>query len=60
MAVLTSADDVLYSFASRNVAIRADMSVSTLGEAMNSGWRIVIRCAWGKRDAMKSRREQAN
>jgi DNA-directed RNA polymerase subunit RPC12/RpoP len=33
------------------------MSVSTLGEAMNAGWRITMRCAWGNRDGLKSRRE---
>jgi hypothetical protein len=33
------------------------MSISTLGEAMNAGWRITMRCAWGKRDAMKTVRE---
>jgi DNA-directed RNA polymerase subunit RPC12/RpoP len=33
------------------------MPVETLGEAWNSGWRITMRCAWGKRDGMKSIRE---
>jgi hypothetical protein len=33
------------------------MAVSTLGDAMNLSWRITMRCAWGKRDAMKSIRE---
>jgi hypothetical protein len=33
------------------------MSVETLGEAYSLGWRIKVRCAWGKRDAMKSIRE---
>jgi hypothetical protein len=33
------------------------MAVATLGEAMNLSWRITMRCAWGKRDAMKSVRE---
>ena len=32
------------------------MSVETLGEAFSSGWELTARCAWGKRDAMKSRR----
>lgn len=31
--------------------------VSTLGEAWDAGWRIRVRCAWGKRDGMKSIRE---
>jgi hypothetical protein len=33
------------------------MTVSTLGEAHDLGWRITVRCAWGRREAMKSRRE---
>lgn len=33
------------------------MAVETLGEAYRAGWRITARCAWGKRDAMKSIRE---
>ncbi len=33
------------------------MAVETLGEAFSLGWRITARCAWGKRDAMKSIRE---
>lgn len=33
------------------------MAVDTLGEAFSQGWRISVRCAWGKRDAMKSIRE---
>jgi hypothetical protein len=36
---------------------RDAMAVETLGEAFDHGWRITARCAWGKRDAMKSRRE---
>ena len=31
--------------------------VETLGEAWDNQWRIEVRCAWGKRDAMKSIRE---
>jgi hypothetical protein len=31
--------------------------VETLGEARNGGWKITVRCAWGKREAMKSIRE---
>jgi hypothetical protein len=33
------------------------MAVGTLGEALDMGWRVTARCAWGKRDGMKSRRE---
>ncbi len=33
------------------------MAVETLGEAYRAGWRIHVRCAWGKRDGMKSIRE---
>jgi hypothetical protein len=33
------------------------MAVETLGDAFSQGWRISVRCAWGKRDAMKSIRE---
>jgi DNA-directed RNA polymerase subunit RPC12/RpoP len=33
------------------------MAVETLGEALDFGWRVTARCAWGKRDAMKSIRE---
>ena len=28
--------------------------MSTLGEALDAGWRLRARCAWGKRDGMKS------
>jgi hypothetical protein len=31
--------------------------VETLGDAFAAGWRITARCAWGKREGMKSRRE---
>jgi len=31
--------------------------ISTIGEAWDQGWTITVRCAWGKRDAMKSIRE---
>jgi hypothetical protein len=30
------------------------MGVETLGEAYMLGWRIHVRCAWGRREAMKS------
>lgn len=33
------------------------MPIETLGEALVAGWRVHVRCAWGKRDAMKSIRE---
>ena len=29
-------------------------AVETLGEAWQLGWRITARCAWGKREGMKS------
>lgn len=28
--------------------------IETLGDALNYGWKLHVRCAWGKRDAMKS------
>jgi hypothetical protein len=31
--------------------------VETLGDAYDHGWRVRVRCAWGKRDGMKSTRE---
>ena len=31
--------------------------METLGDAFAAGWRITGRCAWGKREGMKSRRE---
>jgi hypothetical protein len=33
------------------------MSIETLGEAFKAGWRITVRCAWGKREGLKSIRE---
>ena len=33
------------------------MSVETLGEAWQLGWRVTARCDFGKKDAMKSIRE---
>jgi hypothetical protein len=33
------------------------MAMETLGDAIAAGWRITVRCAWGKRDGGKSRRE---
>jgi len=30
------------------------MGVQTIGEAHRAGWRIHVRCAWGRREAMKS------
>lgn len=31
--------------------------IETIGEAWSLGWRVHMRCAWGKRDGMKSVRE---
>jgi hypothetical protein len=33
------------------------MAVETIGEALDFGWRVHVRCDHGKRDAMKSIRE---
>jgi hypothetical protein len=33
------------------------MVVETLGDAFAADWRITARCAWGKREGMKTRRE---
>jgi hypothetical protein len=33
------------------------MSVETIGEAYQLGWRIHVRCAWGRQEAMKRVRE---
>jgi hypothetical protein len=33
------------------------MSIETLGEANQHGWRVRVRCAWGPRDGMKRVRE---
>ena len=33
------------------------MSIETLGEAYQQGWRVQVRCAWGLRDGMKRVRE---
>lgn len=33
------------------------MTVETLGEACDLGWRVTVRCAWGPRDGMKRVRE---
>jgi hypothetical protein len=30
------------------------MGVQTVGEAYQAGWRVYVRCAWGRREAMKS------
>lgn len=32
------------------------MPIETIGEALDLGWRVHVRCAWGKRDGMKTRR----
>jgi len=34
---------------------RAEPVIETLGDAKANGWRVTARCAWGKRDAGKSR-----
>ena len=31
--------------------------IESLGEARDNGWRITARCAWGRREGMKSIRE---
>ena len=36
------------------------MAIETLGDALDHGWKLHVRCAWGKRDAMKSIRECVN
>jgi hypothetical protein len=33
------------------------MVVETLGDAFAAGWRITARCAWGKREGMKTKRK---
>lgn len=33
------------------------MAIETIGEALDHGWRVTVRCAWGPSDAMKRRRE---
>jgi hypothetical protein len=33
------------------------MVVETLGDAFAAGWRLKARCAWGKREGMKTKRE---
>ena len=33
------------------------MVVETLGDAFAASWRITARCAWGKREGMKAKRE---
>jgi hypothetical protein len=33
------------------------MVVETLGDAFAAGWRLTARCAWGKREGMKTKRE---
>lgn len=33
------------------------MGVETIGEAYRLGWRIHVRCAWGRQEAMKRVRE---
>jgi hypothetical protein len=33
------------------------MAVETIGEALDIGWRVTARCAWGPRDGMMRVRE---
>jgi hypothetical protein len=33
------------------------MAVETIEEALDAGWRVQGRCAWGKHDGMKSIRD---
>ena len=35
------------------------MIVETVGQALDLSWKLHVRCAWGKRDGMKSIRECA-
>ena len=37
-----------------NTISGAGMGVQTIGEAYQAGWRIHVRCAWGRREGMKS------
>ena len=30
------------------------MAVETISEALDLGWRVHVRCAWGRRDGMKT------
>ena len=33
------------------------MAIETIGEALDAGWRVRVRCAWGPREGMKRVRE---
>lgn len=33
------------------------MAVETLGQALDEGWTATVRCAWGRREGLKSVRE---
>jgi hypothetical protein len=47
-----------FSFASGNGCFHyVLMVVETLGDAFAAGWRLTARCAWGKREGMKTKRE---
>jgi hypothetical protein len=35
------------------------MAIETIGDAWRANWKVKVRCAWGKRDALKSIRECA-
>jgi len=36
------------------------MAIETLGDAFQAGWSIRARCAWGRREGLKSIRECVN
>jgi hypothetical protein len=31
--------------------------ISTIGEAYDHGWKVTVRCAWGRREGMKTIRD---
>ena len=47
----------MFTYCSNGLSRYSGRMVSTLGEALNGGWRLRARCAFGKRDGMKSIRE---
>jgi DNA-directed RNA polymerase subunit RPC12/RpoP len=32
-------------------------AVETIGQALDAGWAVTVRCAWGRREGLKSVRE---
>jgi hypothetical protein len=52
---------VLSSVSSRmavaNLLVLFPTAAETIGEALDLGWRVMARCAWGPRDGMKRVRE---